>query len=218
MTNNIEEFKKKHMENYKRALVDTIINNTNALFDEDIASLLKIPPLDSMDIIKSRLLDLAKKNKIVLDNLKLNEMINTYHSQCLIVCDELKEKRINLLSNIVNEFKLVNQNDIVKLVKKDFIYLNKEIKNILKLHVKEVLDNIIFNNIDSLFDKNVNLLIKKRIVVDVTKYINNTYLKQLLENIDFKILVKDTILINSIKEQGDRYLFTIENSRLFNVE
>ena len=41
---------------------------------------------------------------------------------------------------------------------------------------------------------------------------------QLLENIDFKILVKDTILINSFKEQSDRYLFTLENSRIFEIE
>ena len=40
-------------------------------------------------------------------------------------------------------------------------------------------------------------------------------LKQLLENIDIKILVKDTTLINSSKEQAERYLFTINNSRLF---
>ena len=36
------------------------------------------------------------------------------------------------------------------------------------------------------------------------------------ENIDIKILVKDTTLINGVKEQSERYLFTLENSRLFN--
>ena len=60
MTNNVEDFKKTHLDNYRRALVDTLVNNTNALFDEDIASLLKKPPLDSMDVIKSRFLDLRK--------------------------------------------------------------------------------------------------------------------------------------------------------------
>ena len=76
----------------------------------------------------------------------------------------------------------------------------------------------LFEKMDSLFDKDVDSAIKKRIITDVTKYINNNYLKQLLENIDFKILVKDTILTNSIKEQGERYLFTLENSRLFDVQ
>ena len=61
--NDIEKIKTEHVENYKKALIETINNNTNALFDEDIASLLKTPPLDSMDVIKSKFLDLAKKIK-----------------------------------------------------------------------------------------------------------------------------------------------------------
>ena len=84
--------------------------------------------------------------------------------------------------------------------------------------IKDILNTEIFEKMDSLFDKDVDSAIKKRIITDVTKYINNNYLKQLLENIDFKILVKDTILTNSIKEQGERYLFTLENSRLFDVQ
>ena len=38
----------------------------------------------------------------------------------------------------------------------------------------------------------------------------------MLENIDIKILVKDTTLINGAKEQAERYLFTLNNSRLLN--
>ena len=41
------------------------------------------------------------------------------------------------------------------------------------------------------------------------------YPKQILENIELKILVKDTTLINGIKEQGERYLFTNNNSYIF---
>ena len=48
----------------------------------------------------------------------------------------------------------------------------------------------------------------------MTKYLKKNYLSQLLENIDIKILVKDTTLINSTKEQSERYLFTLNNSRL----
>ena len=56
----------------------------------------------------------------------------------------------------------------------------------------------------------------KKIVDDITKFVNGTYQRQLLENSDIKILVKDTTLINGVKEQSERYLFTLENSRLFN--
>ena len=39
--------------------------------------------------------------------------------------------------------------------------------------------------------------------------------RQLFENIDIKILIKDTTLINIVKEQTERYLFTLNNSRIF---
>ena len=57
--------------------------------------------------------------------------------------------------------------------------------------------------------------IKKKIVTEVTKFVNGSYQKQLLENVDFKVLVKDTILMNGTKEQNERYLFTLNNSRIF---
>ena len=47
------------------------------------------------------------------------------------------------------------------------------------------------------------------------KYLKNNYLKQLLENVDIKVLVKDAMLMNNVREQGERYLFTLANSRLF---
>lgn len=217
MTNNVENFKKTHLDNYRRALVDTLLNNTNALFDEDIASLLKKPPLDSMDVIKSRFLDMAKKNKIILNAEKLDNILNNYHRKCLEFCSTLKDVRIDILSKIINDFKLTNDNDTIKLMKKDFLNVNKVIKADIKSSIKYLLNVEILDNLDSLFDE-IDLNIKNQIIIDVTKYINNYYLKQLLENIDFKILVKDTILINSIKEQSERYLFTLENSRLFDVE
>lgn len=218
VTNNVEDFKKTHLDNYRRALVDTLVNNTNALFDEDIASLLKKPPLDSMDVIKSRFLDLAKKNKIILNAEKLDSILDNYRSKCLEFCKTLKDIRINTLSKIINDFKLINNNDTIKLMKKDFSGVNKTIKSEIKNFIKDTLNTEIFEKMDLLFDNDVDLTIKKRIITDVTKYVNNNYLKQLLENIDFKILVKDTILTNSIKEQGERYLFTLENSRLFDVQ
>ena len=37
-----------------------------------------------------------------------------------------------------------------------------------------------------------------------------------MESVDIKILVKDTTLMNGTKEQGERYLFTLDHSRLLN--
>jgi hypothetical protein len=36
--------------------------------------------------------------------------------------------------------------------------------------------------------------------------------------VDIKILVKDTTLINGVKEQSERYIFTLENSRLYDTD
>ena len=46
-----EKIKLQHIESYKKAIIETIKNNTNSLIDDDIMSLIKKPPLDSMDQI-----------------------------------------------------------------------------------------------------------------------------------------------------------------------
>ena len=66
-----------------------------------------------------------------------------------------------------------------------------------------------------MFLDDVDLDIRKKIISEVTKFVNGSYQRQLLESIDFKVLVKDTILINGTKEQNERYLFTLNNSRIF---
>ena len=47
--------------NYKNTALQKILNNNNSLFDEDIMSLLKKPPLESMDVILSKALKIAKE-------------------------------------------------------------------------------------------------------------------------------------------------------------
>ena len=74
----------------------------------------------------------------------------------------------------------------------------------------------VIKKINNVFN-NVNEEAKlKKINDDIVKVLNGSYQRQLLENADIKILVKDTTLINGVKEQSERYLFTLENSRLFN--
>ena len=55
-------------------------------------------------------------------------------------------------------------------------------------------------------------------ISDISKFNKEIYQKQLISNIDNKILVKDTTLINATREQTERYLFTINNSRLLNKD
>ena len=57
--------------------------------------------------------------------------------------------------------------------------------------------------------------IQKKISDELVKFVKGSYQRQLLENVDFKVLVKDTTLANSTKEHAERHLFTLANSRLF---
>ena len=218
MEDTLKKFKKQHLENYKSAILETIKNNTNVLVDEDIMSLVKKPPLDSMDVIKSKFLDVAKKNKAVLDTESLDKMMDRYRKSLLRVCDEVRNVRLDVLNDVVNSHVFEKETDIIKIRKKDLEVANKKIKKILKEHLKDMVDKEVIKKINNVFN-NVNEEAKlKKINDDIVKVLNGSYQRQLLENADIKILVKDTTLINGVKEQSERYLFTLENSRLYNSE
>ena len=57
----IEKMRQQHFESYKQALLGIIKNNTTVLVDDDIMSLIGTPPLDSMDLIKNKILDNVRK-------------------------------------------------------------------------------------------------------------------------------------------------------------
>lgn len=216
MENNTkEEIKQQHINNYRQIIIEIINNNTNSLVDDDINSLIKKPPLDSMDVIQSKFLSMAKKNKIILNNDQLNKIIDNYRRKILGLSENLKKIRVKELSKRVNSIKL-KDNETIKINKKDFININKEIKKSIKTQVDNSLDKEILNKIDSVFLKDVDEDVKEKFIKDMTKYLKKNYLRQLLENIDIKLLVKDTTLINSTKEQAERYIFTLNNSRLLN--
>jgi len=211
----VEELRKQHVENYRKAILENIRNNTNVLVDEDITSLIRKPPLDSMDLIKSKFLDLAKRNKIVLDTLELDKILDAYReniSESLIM---VKNIRIEQLSSKVNDVKLERESDVIKVNKKDFTVVNKQIRKFMKEKINESYSDKLLKNVDKIFISGTSDEIKNKVIMEVTKYFNGSYQKQLFEGIDFKILVKDTTLINGILEQGERYLFTKNNSHLF---
>lgn len=213
MNNTLEELKSQHFENYRNAIIENIKNNTNVLVKEDIMSLLKTPPLDSMDVIKTKFLDLAKKNKVILNTEKLSKIITDYRKDVVKVLDEVGEFRIETLTDKVS---VTSIGSIIKFNKKDFIEINKNNKKIIKSKVQESIEKKIVKNVNLIFTDDVVEDKRNKIVTEALKFLKNNYLKQLLENIDFKVLVKDTILINGVKEQGERHLFTMENSRIFN--
>ena len=213
----ITKLKQQHLENYKAAVLEIITNNTEALVSEDIASLLKKPPLDSMDLIKTKLISLAKKNKVVLNTENLNKMVNAYRDSLLAEFLDIGNFRLKELTKIVDEFKAEKETDVIKVTKKMLHDVNKKIKKESKEKIKTISTKELVEKVNVLFVKNEDETVKENIQNELEKYMKTNYQKQILENIDFKILVKDTTLINGIKEQGERYLFTNNNSRVFEL-
>lgn len=209
MEDTIKELKKQHLENYKNSILDIINNNTIALVNEDLKSIISKPPLDSMDVLKNKLISIAKKEDRVLDTLELNKILEDYRIHLEKVLEKVKEYRIKSLNKIINSYK-IQDNKTISLYKKDFIPINKELKQTFKNQLDESFEKVIIKNINKLFD---NINIKEELI----KF-NSYYQKQILDNFDNKMLVKDNILINSVKESGERYLFTINNSRLLNID
>ena len=216
MNDDLKYLKRQHILNYKNSALQIILNNNNSLFDEDIMSLLKRPPLESMDLIKSKLINITKKFKIIINTESYDEIISNYREYLLELSNKIKEERLDFYNDIVYRFNLDNNNnEVIKILKKDTTNLDKEIRKKFKLGICEGLEKCILNNFESLFKEEIDDNTYDEILEKFGKFLNNNYIKQLLENIDIKILVKDTILINSIKEEGDKYLYTLNNSHLF---
>jgi len=117
----IKKLKEQHIENYRNAILENIKNNTNVLVDEDIMSLIRKPPLDSMDLIKSKFLYLAKKNKIILNTDELDKILDDYRNDVSKCFFKIKDIRLQELSDRVIETKFEKVNDVIKINKKDFI-------------------------------------------------------------------------------------------------
>jgi hypothetical protein len=213
----VEDLKKQHFDSYKENLLSIIENNTNILVNEDIKTLISKPPLDSMDTIKSKFLDLSKKNKIVLKTDELSKLLDNYRNNLSKVIEKIQKERISVLNKKVDSFKY-KDGEVLEFYKKDFISLDKVLKKILKDNMIESYEKVFNKGITKIFDKDIDDSIKNKIIEDINKFITKNYQKQILDGFDIKVLVKDTILINSINEHNERYIFVLNNSRLFSIE
>lgn len=216
--NELEKLMQQHVENYKKAVLEIVNNNTNSLIDNDIIFLIKKPPLDSMDQIKTKFLALAKKEKIILDTNNLDKMICNFRKDVIHKLETIKKIRIDEITVIINSININEENQVIKITKKELSSINKIIKKNVKQIIDESVQKNILDNICNIFTNDVGNDKEQKISKEIFKFLDKRgiYQKQLLENIDFKILVKDTTLINGLKEQAERYVFTKNNSRLFN--
>lgn len=214
----IEDFKQKHFENYKNAVIEILKNNTISLFDDDILSLLKKPPLDSMDVIKCKFLELAKRHKTIIQTEVLDKTLEDYRKKVITYIPSWKKTRIEELQKIITLFSPKKESDVIKFNKKDFTALNRKLKKTMKADISAVIEKKIVKNVNHVFTKEIDEKSANILSNEMIKFVSSTYLKQLLESIDFKVIVKDTTLINGVREQGERFLFTKMNSYLLNED
>lgn len=212
--NNVLELQKQHYDNYVEAVKETVKANTLSLLENDINPLFKTPPLDSMDQIKSKFLLVAKKEKIILETDNLNKLLNNFRKNIEISLNKIVDIRNN---DIIDSFKdLIKEEKILKVTKTQMNNSSKKIKKIIRDELDNCIKKYIIDKINTVFSKEEKE--KDKSVNEIKKFLDSKgiYQKQVLESIDFKLLVKDTILINGVKEQTDRYNFTLNNSRIFN--
>ena len=206
--NEIEDFKKQHLDTYKNATKEIISNNTKSLVEGDILSLVKKPPLDSMEVIRTKIISLAKKDKIVLDSEELEKILDRYRKDVSKSILTLIEIRNNPLLEKIDLFSPSRETEIIKISKKDLDSINKNIKKKVKEIIKNSNEKVLFTKIDALYDN-------EDISKEFKKFMNSNYSRQLSDNIAIKILVKDQTLMSGVIEQGERYLFTKTNSHIF---
>ena len=211
----IDDFKNKLIENYIKSIKECIKKNTNSLIMVDIISIIEKPPLDSMDVIKNKFLELAKRNKIIVNIDIISSLLENYRNNLASCCDDIISYRDEYLFSLVSAHHFDGPSIFV-FYKKDFLSLDKTIKMRVKECIDIANDSLFNNNFSSIFKDTIDIELQKKYINDLSKFLNTNYKKTVLENLDMKLMVKDTTLINTIKEQSDRYLFTLNNSHLLN--
>ena len=205
-----EDILKQHKQILMTAGLELATNNTNSLIEDDIINGVIEVPLEAMDTVKQRVLNIAKHNNLILNSDKFNEVLISYKEELKKKFRNIFKKRIKLIEDNYSKFDDDKPMDLVKNLKKELVKFNKEAKKEEKQVLTSLVKEKLISNLD-LIVKDDNNTFKK----DATKFLQTTYVKQILETVDMKILVKDTILLNSLKEEIERFVFTMENSHLF---
>ena len=173
MNDDLKYLKKQHILNYKNNALQIILNNNNSLFDEDIMSLFKKPPLESMDLIKNKLISITKKYNIIINTDNYNDIDSKYRERLSELCNKIKKVRLDSYNDIVNSFNFDNNNnEVIKLLKKDTIVLDKEIRKEFKTGIVEAIDNSFLEKFDKLFVEEPNDKIMDDIIDKFEKFIS----------------------------------------------
>ncbi|HIS38716.1 MAG TPA: hypothetical protein IAB45_04300 [Candidatus Onthousia faecavium] len=189
---------------------ELVNNNTNSLIEDDVITGIIDPPLEAMDIIKSRFLSVAKANNLILKTDVLNQLLSNYKDKLKEKFIKIGDKRKKFVSKHIEKIEDDKSLNLVKELKKELVKFDKEIKKESKELVLDLINKELVSKID-----NINSEIEPKYKKEMIRFLQVTYVKQFLELLEMKLIVKDTILLNSLKEYLDRFIFTTENSHLF---
>ncbi len=189
---------------------ELVNNNTNSLIEDDVITGIIDPPLEAMDIIKSRFLSVAKANNLILKTDVLNQLLSNYKDKLKEKFIKIGDKRKKFVSKHIEKIEDDKSLNLVKELKKELVKFDKEIKKESKELVLDLINKELVSKID-----NINSEIEPKYKKEMIRFLQVTYVKQFLELLEMKLIVKDTFLLNSLKEYLDRFIFTTENSHLF---
>ena len=186
----LEEIQRQHYDSYIMSIREIIKNNTNSFIDIDINSLIESPPLDSMDLIKTKFLALAKKEKIILNADKLNSIVKKYRENTMKKMEFIRNFRIEELNKVIDK-NIGDSNNVIKISKQSINSINSQMKKKIKVILDESIQEDIVKKYSLLFQKDENKEIIDKIEKEMTKYLScrGIYQKQTIESIDFKLLV-----------------------------
>ena len=165
-----------------------------------------------MDLMKQRFFSIAKTENLILNTENLNEQLLAYRTFLAEKMDIIKQQRNTILTQALEKCSYNQPDQIIKELKKELVKLDKNIKKQIKQWLMEANKTYFLDAMSTLIndDKLTSSFTK-----EITKYLQTFYIKQVIEMIDMKLLVKDTTLLNAFKEQIERFIFTTENSHLF---
>ena len=204
-----EELLNQHKKIYLGAINDIMNNNNDALV-LDLLSLFEGPPLETMDTIKQKFLSLAKNFELIIDMEKLDKALSLFRQNMQKEVKVIAAYRKEELEKYFEQKSKTYEGEI-RFFKKEMTLIDKVMRKKLKEEFIKNQEEFIEkeNTFFTSFNNSIDLQNQ------VQTFFKKHYLKQLLEEFDMKLLVKNTTLLNGISEQTERYLFTKENSHLF---